>query len=86
MRWSEIDEPVPGLNPAMCYHIGKDTNNIICGAMATNYLPLPGKIPDMPLCSKHWESYKMIDSDDLLSEIMKLFLNKEEDEDGTREY
>lgn len=73
-----------GINLANCYHFGDDTNGNICGAMAVWFMPMPGNIPDMPLCRKHRREYLDITPDDVLKLILDKFsedlLEGEEDE------
>jgi len=62
-----------GVNLANCYHMGEDTNGSFCGAMAVWNLPMPGDIPDMPLCVRHKEEYTIFSEQNIL-DIVSLFL------------
>jgi hypothetical protein len=73
-----------GINLASCHHFGEDAGGFLCGAMATWHLPMPGRLPDMPLCDKHRDLYEEISIDEIL-EIIEEFIfeqqNLEEDID-----
>lgn len=62
-----------GINLANCYHFGEDTNGNICGAMAVWYMPMPGNIPDMPLCRNHKRQYADITTEEILQLILEEF-------------
>jgi hypothetical protein len=74
-----------GINLANCYHFDDVTNGSICGAMATWYMPMPGNIPDMPLCAKHRKEYSKITQEEILEIIFgeisgELMEGEDEDE------
>jgi hypothetical protein len=77
MKFSDMDDIPMGINPAMCYHRGDDTSGFLCGAMASHYLELPGILPDMPLCDKHWVVYKFITKEQILDLTKKIAEEKE---------
>lgn len=68
-----------GVNLATCYHFGEGTGNNICGAMAVWHLPMPGNIPDMPLCAKHVKEYKNITQKEIIDIIVAFLLDEKEE-------
>lgn len=82
-KWKMAKEN--GINLANCYHFGEDTSGSVCGAMAVWFMPMPGDIPDMPLCRKHRSQYRDITTEDVMEIIMNEYsadlLYDEEDDD-----
>jgi hypothetical protein len=73
-----------GINFSNCYHFDESTNGNICGAMATWAMPMPGDIPDMPVCRKHKPMYEKMDADSILKAMFDQYteyLNEEDDDD-----
>lgn len=70
-----------GVNLATCYHFGESTEGSFCGAIAVWHLPMPGDIPDMPLCQKHMEGYKDITQDQVIDMVVAFLLEEDKDEE-----
>ena len=69
-----------GINLATCYHFGDGTDGNVCGAMAVWHLPMPGDIPDMPLCAKHSKEYSDITQEQIIDIVVAFLLDEQKDE------